>query len=113
MVMTCGFQGRFPHVRHIGTGHHQVQRTEILGGIAHDARSPSVHHQIDLAFCMVKPLPDMKEIQQEITPITNEDLFIILNHPNAHLSSVESPTMRDPRVFITRLISYSGWQWIG
>ena len=26
----------------------------------------------------------MKEIQQEITPITNEDLFIILNHPNAH-----------------------------
>ena len=26
----------------------------------------------------------MKEIQQEITPITNEDLFIILNHPHAH-----------------------------
>lgn len=26
----------------------------------------------------------MKEIQQEITPITNEDLFINLNHPNAH-----------------------------
>ena len=22
-----GFQGRFPHVRHIGTGHHQVERT--------------------------------------------------------------------------------------
>lgn len=26
----------------------------------------------------------MKEIQQEITTIKNEDLFIILNHPNAH-----------------------------
>ena len=29
----------------------------------------------------------MKEIQQEITPITNEDLFIILHHPNAHFRS--------------------------
>ena len=36
-------------------------------------------------FCTgPETLPDMKEIQQEITPITNEDLFIILNHPNAH-----------------------------
>lgn len=25
----------------------------------------------------------MKEVQQEITPITKEDLFIIMNHPNA------------------------------
>lgn len=28
----------------------------------------------------------MNEIQQEITPITNEDLFIILNHPNAEFN---------------------------
>ena len=36
-------------------------------------------------FCTSpETLPDMKEIQQEITTITNEDLFIILNHPNAH-----------------------------
>ena len=44
----------------------------------------------------------MKEIQQEITPITNEDLFIILNHPNAHFDypirwkSPPSVTWRKP-----------------
>lgn len=27
----------------------------------------------------MKPLPDMKEIQQEIIPNANEDLFILLN----------------------------------
>ena len=33
----------------------------------------------------------MKEIQQEITPITNEDLFIILNLSLIHISEPTRP----------------------
>ena len=45
----------------------------------------------------------MKEIQQEITPITNEDLFIILNHPNAHF---DYPIHCHPEYEITNLNGY-------
>lgn len=80
-----GFQGRFPHVRHIGTGHHQVQRAEILGGIAHDARSPGVHHQIDLVFRMaVDRIVEMRvgvvEDDEKVLVRDRGDLLLYLFH---------------------------------
>ena len=80
-----GLQGRFPHVRHIGTGHHQVQRAEILGGIAHDARSPGVHHQIDLVFRMaVDRIVEMRvgvvEDDEKVLVRDRGDLLLYLFH---------------------------------
>ena len=48
----------------------------------------------------------MKEIQQEITPITNEDLFIILNHPNAHF---DYPIHCHPEYEINLVVDIVPW----
>lgn len=37
----------------------------------------------------------MKDIQKEITPISSDDLFIVLNHPNAKFDyPIITPTMK-------------------
>ena len=80
-----GFQRRFPYVGYVGAGHHQVQGAEILGGIAYDARSPGVHHQIDLVFRMaVDRIVEMRvgvvEDDEKVLVRDRGDLLLYLFH---------------------------------
>lgn len=52
----------------------------------------------------------MKEIQQEITPITHEDLFIILNHPNARF---DYPVHCHPEYEINLVMNTRGTRIVG
>lgn len=52
----------------------------------------------------------MNDIQQEITPITNEDFFIILNHPNANF---DYPIHCHPEYEINVVMKTSGSRVIG
>lgn len=52
----------------------------------------------------------MNEIQQEITPIMNEDLFIILNHPNAEF---DYPVHCHPEYEINLVMHTSGSRIVG
>ncbi|MEG0807021.1 MAG: AraC family transcriptional regulator [Alistipes sp.] len=52
----------------------------------------------------------MNEIQQEITPITNEDLFIILNHPNARF---DYPIHCHPEYEINLVMDTTGKRFVG
>lgn len=52
----------------------------------------------------------MKEIQQEITPITGEDLFIILNHPNARF---DYPVHCHPEYEINLVLNTTGTRIVG
>ncbi len=51
-----------------------------------------------------------KEIQREITPITDEDLFIILNHPNARF---DYPVHCHPEYEINLVMDTSGTRVVG
>lgn len=52
----------------------------------------------------------IKEIQQEITPITKEDLFIIMNHPNAKF---DYPIHSHPEYEINLVMGTHGTRFVG
>lgn len=52
----------------------------------------------------------MIDIQQEVTPITTEDLFIILNHPNAKF---DYPVHRHPEYEINLVMNTEGTRVVG
>ena len=61
-------------------------------------------------FCRSNLISNMMDIQQEVTPITKEDLFIILNYPNAKF---DYPVHCHPEYEINLVMNTEGTRVVG